>query len=126
MDLVYSPTMSEPDEKHTVDQIIAIKSLSLSEWNKLGSSINTTEIDKGSRWIQEPTTAHDIQSYYGNQERYLIKWSGLSYLHCSWETKEDLLELCTNGEECFAQFEERTVDGFLYRGDERKDGASLV
>lgn len=85
--------------------------------------MNTTEVDNGSRWIQD-TTETSIISVDVNQERYLVKWDELSYLHCSWETKEDLLELCTNGEQSLAEFTEKNVDGMLYGEEERNGGVS--
>lgn len=40
-------------------------------------------------WFQEENNPEDDDP----KEKYLIKWQGLSYLHVSWETMDDLIEL---------------------------------
>eukprot|EP00957_Ditylum_brightwellii_P123442 9411550-Ditylum_brightwellii.AAC.1 len=60
--------------------------------------MNTSEIENGSHWFQDDSDS-DSNDDSGNgksdntfQERYLVKWSDLSYRHCSWELENDLMD----------------------------------
>ena len=53
--------------------------------------MNTSEVKVGSRLLQrdsEGVLPRDNTS----EERFLVTWKELSYLHCSWETKTMLVE----------------------------------
>ena len=84
--------------------------------------MNTSEITNGSRWIQEEDTSVDPETKY--EERYLVKWDNLSFLHCSWETEKDLVEFCEGAKARISTFFRKQVDGCLYEPDERLDGVS--
>lgn len=49
------------------------------------------KVTAGSMWNQEDDDDSDDTPV----EKYLVKWTGMSYLHVSWETVADLVELTT-------------------------------
>ena len=110
----------EEGEEMKFNKIIAAESLTLGEWKKKCSQLNTTEITNGSRWIQEKND-RDPDKY---EERFLVKWDGLSFLHCSWETEKDLIEFCEQAKTKMSTFFRKAENGLLYDADERLDGVS--
>lgn len=46
------------------------------------------QVSLGSMWFQEAEDPSDATP----KEKFLIKWQGMSYLHVSWETAEDLID----------------------------------
>ena len=112
----------EEEEEMKFSKIIASKSLTLKEWKEVSSKINTTEITNGSRWIQESDPDENPEKY---EERFLVKWTDLSHLHCSWETEKDLLEFCDGAKTKLSTFFRKSQGGLLYDADERLDGVSL-
>lgn len=56
------------------------------------------------------------------EERFLVKWSGMSFLHCSWETQDDLVNLIDSGQNHLRTFFRKNINGLLYSADERCDG----
>jgi len=108
-------------EEMKFNKIIAARSMTLAEWKELCSKMNTTEITNGSRWIQERTD-RDPEKY---EERFLVKWESLSFLHCSWETEKDLIEFCEGAKTKMSTFFRKAVNGLLYDVDERLDGVSI-
>lgn len=111
----------EEGEEMKFNKIIAAQSLTLKEWEKKCEKMNTTEITNGSRWIQEKTD-RDPNKY---EERFLVKWEGLSYLHCSWETEKDLIEFCEGAKTRMSTFFRKARNGLLFDADERLDGVSI-
>jgi hypothetical protein len=111
----------DEQEDIKIAKVIAAKSLTLAEWKEQTSSINTTEITNGSRWIQETSPDENLNKY---EERFLVKWQDLSYLHCSWETERDLVEFCEGAKQRLSTFFRKSVGGLLYEADERLDGVS--
>lgn len=112
----------EEGEEMKFNKIIAAQSLTLAEWEKKCATMNTTEITNGSRWIQEKTDRDPSKV----EERYLVKWEGLSFLHCSWETERDLVEFCEQAKTKMSTFFRKAQNGLLYDADERLDGVSIV
>ena len=104
------------------NKIIAAQSMTLAEWENTCSTMNTTEITNGSRWIQEKSD-RDPSKY---EERFLVKWEGLSFLHCSWETEKDLIEFCEQAKTKMSTFFRKAENGLLYDADERLDGVSIL
>ena len=113
----------EEEEETKFSKIIASKSLTLKEWKEVSSKINTTEITNGSRWIQEIHPNENPEKY---EERFLVKWTDLSHLHCSWETEKDLLECCDGAKTKLSTFFRKSHGGLLYDADERLDGVSPI
>jgi len=113
-----SDSDEDDNEDMKIHRIIAAKTLTLKEWQEVCKNINTTEITNGSRWNQEEDT-RDPEKY---EERFLVKWQNLSFLHCSWETEGDLVELIDNAKVHLNTFFRKSVNGLLYDADERLDG----
>ena len=119
----------EEEEEMRISKIIACKSMTLSEWEGVCAKMNTTEITKGSRWIQEDSpieaaTAAAAGGFDKYEERFLVKWDDRSYLHCSWETERDLVEFCDGAKNRLSTFFRKAEGGCLYVADERLDGVS--
>jgi hypothetical protein len=114
----------EEEHEMKINKIIACKSMTLSEWTKVCAKMQTTEITNGSAWIQEDAapTAVVADKY---EERFLVKWNDLSYLHCSWETEKDLVEFCEGAKGRLSTFFRKAKGGLLYEADERLDGVSF-
>lgn len=112
----------EEEEEMKFSKIIASKSLTLKEWQEVSRNINTSEITHGSRWIQDPPPSENMDRY---EERFLVKWTDLSHLHCSWETERDLVEFCDGAKNRINTFFRKQKGGLLYEADERLDGVSL-
>lgn len=77
--------------EYRVQYILSRKSMTAKEWIGVCDSMNTMEITKGSV-LKQPD-----DEYYSDStalvEKYLIKWVHASFLHISWETEKDLLEV---------------------------------
>ena len=56
------------------------------------------------------------------EERFLVKWNILSYMHVSWETQHDLIDQCDNAKQYISTFFRKQDNGYLFTSDERKDG----
>lgn len=108
----------DDEEKLKMERIIASRTETIKRWKEIGSKMNTTEVTDGSRWFQEPTDVQEDDS----EERFLVKWRDLSMLHCSWETKRDLLAEAENPRPYFATFQRKNMDGLIFDEDERRDG----
>ena len=104
-----------------IQKIIACRTDTLENWKVRCDKINTSEVENGSRWFQEDKFL-DSKTL---EKRYLVKWSELSYLHCSWETQKDLMEQVDNTKVHFSTFYRKSYDGFLFNMDERGDGEFL-
>ena len=61
------------------------------------------------------------------EERYLVKWHVLSFLHVTWETKQDLMDQTdpTKAKQSMSTFHRKQYSGFLFTSDERKDGENF-
>uniref|UniRef100_A0A7S2K935 Uncharacterized protein n=1 Tax=Leptocylindrus danicus TaxID=163516 RepID=A0A7S2K935_9STRA len=103
-----------------VEHIIASKSLKRSEWISICKDMRTSEIENGSRFLPDPSD-NDPSVADNFEERFLIKWNGLSHIHCSWELESDM----ANQLDCkryFTTFFNKNVGGLRYSADERGDG----
>ena len=115
----------EEEEEMKMNKAIACKSMTLKEWKVVCTKMNTSEITNGSRWLQEePEEDVDETSKY--EERFLVKWNDLSFLHCSWETEKDLVEFCDGAKGRLSTFFRKAEGGLLYEADERLDGVSVL
>jgi len=122
---------SDPEEDEgelKVQRIIACRSETVCAWREICNKMNTSEIENGSRWFQDDSDS-DSDDDSGNgkpdntfQERYLVKWSDLSYLHCSWELENDLMDQVENSKTYLTSFFRRSENGLLFTADERGDG----
>eukprot|EP00546_Thalassionema_frauenfeldii_P003334 CAMPEP_0178934636 /NCGR_PEP_ID=MMETSP0786-20121207/23988_1 /TAXON_ID=186022 /ORGANISM="Thalassionema frauenfeldii, Strain CCMP 1798" /LENGTH=2235 /DNA_ID=CAMNT_0020612471 /DNA_START=60 /DNA_END=6767 /DNA_ORIENTATION=- len=109
----------EDEDEIKIERIIAAKSERRKVWKTICAKINTSEIELGSRWYQEENDGVDDETF---EERFLVKWEGYSYLHCSWEKQNDLVELIDKGKSYFTTFFRKSINGFLFSSDERCDG----
>lgn len=108
----------DDEEPLAVERFLAVRTEKISDWEKILRTVNTSEISFGSRWFQdEPTGSKDLP-----QERFLVKWKDLSFLHASWETEDDLVSQTKNAKTYLATFYRKAVGGKLYTQDERQDG----
>ena len=81
----------EEEDELKIQKIIAYSSHTLKEWKKICEKTNTAEIENGSRWFQNDKPVPNDEDTRV-EERFLIKWTNLSFIHCSWETEHDLLD----------------------------------
>ena len=106
-----------------IQRIIASRTETRRKWREICSRMNTSEIENGSRWFQDwaatEGTADDDNVF---EERFLVKWSDLSYLHCSWESQDDLVAQVDNAKNYLTTFFRKSVNGLLFDADERGDG----
>lgn len=114
-----SDEASEPEEPLKVQRILACRTETKKRWKEICRNINTSEIEYGSRWFQEPPEDENEDDY---EERFLIKWSDLSYLHASWETRDDLIEQIEGAKVYLTTFFRKSQNGLLFSADERCDG----
>ena len=77
------------EEHLKIESVLARETKSAKEWKCMCDSMNTDFVKKGSRWLQDPIDESELES---RQERFLIKWATLSYLHVSWETEDDIVD----------------------------------
>ena len=106
------------EEPFKIQRIIASRTLPRNVWTKICQKMNTSEIYDGSRWVQDPPDETD-ETY---EERYLVKWADMSYLHVSWETEQDLMEFVEGAKIYLKTFFRKSQHGLLFSADERCDG----
>jgi hypothetical protein len=112
----------DDDEGLKIQRIIACKSLTRKDWKRICDKMNTSEVDFGSRWFQEGGKDVNVLGDNTFEERFLVKWSELSYLHCSWETESDLIDQVDNAKQYLSTFFRKSENGLLFSADERCDG----
>lgn len=113
----------EKKEEHKIGTVMAVKTVTLAEWKDVTRLMNTTAIFNGSRWAPgTPKTENQSKS----EQRFLVKWRDLSYLHVSWETERDLVASCPGARQHLRSFRKIVdgSDGSRYLVDERLDGVS--
>jgi Chromo (CHRromatin Organisation MOdifier) domain len=110
----------EEEEPLKLGRIIACRTETRARWREICQGIQTSEIDSGSRWNQPPVASDNDHLVY--EERFLVKWKDLSYLHCSWETQADLEGQLEAAKQALTQFFRKSKNGLLYGPDERCDG----
>eukprot|EP00978_Attheya_sp_CCMP212_P033462 scaffold135122_cov54-Attheya_sp.AAC.2 len=98
-----------------IHRIIASRTETIQTWHKVCQTMNTSEVMNGSRWSQEK------KQDCSTEERFLVKWRDLSYLHCTWETESDLL-LCENKKLYLGTFRRKNIGGLMFDEEERGDG----
>ncbi len=125
-----SSNSEEEESEMKIQRIIAVRSEPRWKWKEICKNIHTSEIESGSRWFQddeeeEGEAGGDNENKSRNdtfEERFLVKWAGLSFLHCSWETKDDLIEQVEGAKTYLTTFFRKSVNGLLYDADDRLDG----
>jgi hypothetical protein len=83
---------SDPDApSYRIQYILARKDMSAKDWITICGGMYTHEVTRGSVWQQPDEEFFDPSPK--PVEKFLIKWVHASYLHLSWETEKDLLEI---------------------------------
>lgn len=108
----------DDDEPLKIQRILASRTETSKKWKEICHKINTSEIDYGSRWFQD-TQGKDDDVY---EERFLVKWADLSYLHASWETQSDMVDQVEGAKTYLTTFFRKSHHGLLFSADERNDG----
>eukprot|EP00559_Dactyliosolen_fragilissimus_P007770 CAMPEP_0184861966 /NCGR_PEP_ID=MMETSP0580-20130426/6527_1 /TAXON_ID=1118495 /ORGANISM="Dactyliosolen fragilissimus" /LENGTH=2276 /DNA_ID=CAMNT_0027359649 /DNA_START=192 /DNA_END=7022 /DNA_ORIENTATION=- len=114
-----SDTSEEEEEDMKIQRILASRSEPFEVWNDICDKMNSSEIENGSRWFQEEEEGSKGKKF---EERFLVKWSDLSHIHCSWETKDDLVDQIEGAKSYLNTFFRKSHNGYLYGSDERGDG----
>ena len=118
----------EEENELKIQRIIATRSLSRREWKEICKGMDTSEVENGSRWFQSHKDENDLDEETKKklgerfEDRFLVKWSDLSFLHCSWETRDDLMDQVESAKSYLTTFFRKSMDGFLYDADDRLDG----
>lgn len=77
--------------EYRIQYILGKKSMPQSQWREMNENYTTIEVTKGSVW-QQPD-----EEYYDDSpvpvEKFLIKWMHASFLHITWETEKDLMDM---------------------------------
>lgn len=105
-----------------IQRILASRTEKRSKWREICQAINTSEIDTGSRWFQGGSDKDDPSTDDTFEERFLVKWSDLSYMHSSWETRDDLIDQVEGAKIYLSTFFRKSENGILFSADERCDG----
>ena len=80
------------DIEYRIQYILDARSLPASEWRAICLILDTREVTRGSVLKQPDHEFHDTSPQL--IEKFLIKWVHASFIHLSWETEKDLLDLC--------------------------------
>jgi chromodomain-helicase-DNA-binding protein 7 len=137
----YESSEKEEDETMKIQRILAVRSETRKKWREICSKMTTSEVTDGSRWFQQSSSSsenddgeeHNENENENNEnnanekdsileERFLVKWNQLSYLHVSWETHGDLMDQVDNAKNYMSTFFRKQNGGLLFGQDERKDG----
>lgn len=80
----------EESIQYRIQHILGRKLMTPAEWREISDGKTTRELTKGSVWEQPDEEYYDPSEI--PLEKFFIKWSHCSFLHCSWETEKDLLD----------------------------------
>jgi hypothetical protein len=112
----------DEEEPLEILRILACRTETQARWREICKGMQTSEIDNGSRWDQPPDSSSNQDDSQVYEERFLVKWKDLGYLHCSWETQADLEGQVEMGKQQLTRFFRKSQNGLLYDADERCDG----
>ncbi|OEU05979.1 SNF2_N-domain-containing protein [Fragilariopsis cylindrus CCMP1102] len=112
----------EKDETLKIQRILAVRSETRKRWKEICSKMQSSEVtdDKASK--SSSSNNKDNKDNTIIEERFLVKWNILSYMHVSWETQHDLIDQCDNAKQYISTFFRKQDNGYLFTSDERKDG----
>ena len=86
-----SNSKNDDDMEYRIQYILGRKSATPAEWRAICDTMETDEINRGSV-LKQPDNEY-MDNSDNLIEKFLIKWSHASFLHVSWETEKDLIEL---------------------------------
>ncbi len=120
----------DDEQELRMQRILATRTETKEKWREIGQSINTSEITGGSIWDQTTSKTKSLSNNGRNdsdnddvmEERFLIKWADLSYLHVSWETQADLLDQIPQAKSYLSTFFRKAQQGILLSPEDRNDG----
>eukprot|EP00550_Attheya_septentrionalis_P007683 CAMPEP_0198281478 /NCGR_PEP_ID=MMETSP1449-20131203/1401_1 /TAXON_ID=420275 /ORGANISM="Attheya septentrionalis, Strain CCMP2084" /LENGTH=2448 /DNA_ID=CAMNT_0043977257 /DNA_START=144 /DNA_END=7490 /DNA_ORIENTATION=+ len=110
------------EEEIKIQKVIASRSEPRRFWRETGKTMNTSEIENGSRWFQTEAEEDTDRGDETFEERFLVKWMDLGFLHCSWELESDILSQVEGSKAYLRTFFRKSVNGLLFDADERLDG----
>ena len=82
---------NDDDFEYQVQYVLGSRSLTAKGWREVCENMNTREVTRGSVWKQPDEEYFDESTL--PVPKYLIKWSHASFLHVSWETEKDLVDI---------------------------------
>ena len=95
-DLLLSDDGSQSTEvEYRIESVLFRKTMPHTEWREYLSmpKYQSGRLKRGSMWLVPDDVWYDDSEYARTNPvtRYLVKWKNLSYLHCSWELSEDII-----------------------------------
>jgi len=104
------------DFEYRIQYILGSQTLSPEDWRKILQPMQTREVTRGSVWQMTDDEFHATDST--PVERLLIKWTHASYLHVSWETERDLLDMVgSTAKTAISRFRQRELIGHMVFDD---------
>lgn len=130
------PSDDEDEKSFIIDKLLAREVHTRNEWAKICANKKTRFLHNFSIFLPdedeeeaaatggdakastttapEPTEDDpDVVIVDDSVEKFLVKWKNLSYLHTSWETEKDLLEVDKNAKGKLQRFREKEAYGFF-------------
>ena len=117
-EIEYEEDDENEEERLKIQKILACRTETRAKWKQIGKKMNSTEVTDGSRWFQDEVDEDDTIM----EERFLVKWADLGYMHVSWETQEDLSDQTEGSKTYLSTFFRKSQNGILFSQDDRKDG----
>lgn len=112
----------EEGQELKMQRILATRTETKAKWREICKSMNSSEITAGSIWDQTNNNNPSEDDDEVVEERFLVKWADLSYLHVSWETQADLLDQIPKAKSYLATFFRKAQQGVLLSPEDRNDG----
>ncbi|XP_062547170.1 chromodomain-helicase-DNA-binding protein 1 isoform X2 [Armigeres subalbatus] len=94
---------AEEEKSETIERIIGQR---MGKKGATGATTTTYAVDEGG----DPNEGIDEKDTDSIEQQYLIKWSGWSYLHCTWESEDTLKEQKVKGMKKLENYIKREKD----------------
>lgn len=94
---------AEEEKTETIERIIGQR---IGKKGATGAATTTYAVDEGG----DPNEGVDEKDTENTEQQYLIKWTGWSYLHCTWESDETLKEQRVKGMKKLENYVKREKD----------------
>ncbi|XP_065078921.1 chromodomain-helicase-DNA-binding protein 1 isoform X3 [Ochlerotatus camptorhynchus] len=94
---------AEEEKTETIERIIGQR---VGKKGATGAATTTYAVDESG----DPNEGVDENDSENTEQQYLIKWSGWSYLHCTWESEETLKEQRVKGMKKLENYIKREKD----------------
>lgn len=86
-----SSDLGVDDIEYHIEFVLARKKMTATEWRSICGSMETREVIRGSVLNQPDSEFFDTSPE--PIEKFLIKWAHASFLHVTWETEKDIIDL---------------------------------